>query len=66
MGRTVAGLHLWLRDGAQVDLGPAEKLRAKGLSLEAVLKYYAGQHVTATYVDVSLPDRPLAKPKLAP
>ena len=63
---TAAGLRLVLRDGLVVDVGSADELRAKMLSLQAVTDYYRGKHIKPTYVDVSLPDRPLAKPKLAP
>ena len=60
------GLHVVLRSGLEVIFGSADLLRAKALSLQAVLSYYSGRHLKPTYVDVSLPDRPLAKPKLAP
>jgi hypothetical protein len=63
---TAAGLRVVLRDGLRIDVGSAEQLRAKVMSLEAVTGYYRAKHVKPTWVDVSLPDRPLAKPKLAP
>jgi cell division septal protein FtsQ len=62
---TPAGLRVVMRDGLVLVVGSAEQLHAKTLSLQAVLSYYRGRHVKPTYVDVSLPDRPLAKPKLA-
>jgi cell division septal protein FtsQ len=63
---TAAGLQVVLRDGLRIDIGSADQLRAKVMSLEAVTGYYRTKHVKPTYVDVSLPDRPLAKPKLDP
>jgi hypothetical protein len=53
-----------LRGGAAVIVGGAESLRAKGLALDAVLAYYAARRTTITFVDVSVPDRPLARPML--
>jgi cell division septal protein FtsQ len=58
------GLRLRLRSGAVADLGPEKRLAAKAIALEAVLAYYAGQDVRAEYVDVSVPDRPVARPVL--
>jgi cell division septal protein FtsQ len=63
---TAAGLQVVLRDGLRIDIGTADQLSAKVMSLQAVTGYYRAKHVKPTYVDVSLPDRPLAKPKLAP
>ena len=60
------GLHVALRSGLEIVFGSADGLRDKVLSLQAVTGYYRAKHVKPTYVDVSLPDRPLAKPKLAP
>lgn len=62
--RTTAGVRLRLRGGATVDLGPVSRLSAKVTALDAVLSYYAAQEVAATYVDVSVPDRPVARPML--
>jgi len=62
--RTDAGLRLLLRTGLVVDVGETDHLRAKVLSLQAVLGYYRAHHRTATYVDVSVPDRPVARPDL--
>ena len=59
------GLHVALRSGLEIVFGSADQLRVKVLSLQAVTGYYRTKHVKPTYVDVSLPDRPLAKPKLA-
>ncbi len=61
---TPAGERIVMRSGLVIDVGTADQLQAKALSLQAVLSYYVGRHVKPTYVDVSLPDRPLARPKL--
>lgn len=63
---TEAGMRVVLRDGLMIDLGSVDRLEAKILSMQAVTGYYRKKHVKPTYVDVSLPDRPLARPKLAP
>jgi hypothetical protein len=59
-----AGIRLRLRSGAVADLGPVSRLTAKAIALQAVLDYYSGEKVAAQYVDVSVPDRPVAKPVL--
>jgi len=59
-----AGMRLRLRSGAVADLGPLTRLNAKAAALQAVLAYYSGQKVAARYVDVSVPDRPVARPML--
>lgn len=58
-------VRLVLRDGPLVDFGGGSRLKAKTLALKAVLASYARGHVTPTYIDVSVPDRPLATPKLS-
>ena len=60
------GLHVMLRSGLEIVFGSTDQLSAKVLSLQAVTDYYRVEHAKPTYVDVSLPDRPLAKPKLVP
>jgi hypothetical protein len=40
-------------------------MRAKVLSLKAVLAAYRRDGTTPTMVDVSAPDRPLAQPRLS-
>jgi cell division septal protein FtsQ len=62
--RRPEGIRLRLRSGAVADLGPLSRLTAKAVALQAVLDYYSGQKVAAQYVDVSVPDRPVAKPLL--
>jgi cell division septal protein FtsQ len=64
VARTDAGLRLLFRSGLVVDVGETDHLRAKALSLQAVLGYYRAHHRSATYVDVSVPDRPVARPHL--
>jgi cell division septal protein FtsQ len=59
-----SGVRLRLADGPVVDLGPADRLSAKAYSLGAVLHWYASRHAGADYVDVSVPDRPIARPVL--
>lgn len=61
---TDAGLRVWLRPAVLVDVGDASRLRAKVLSLRAVLGYYASKQTAPTYIDVSIPDRPVARPVL--
>jgi len=58
------GLRLRMRSAVTVDLGATTRLAAKATALAAVLSYYAEQKVAATYIDVSVPDRPLARPML--
>lgn len=63
---TPAGaVQVVLRSGLTVALGDESRLQAKSQALKAVLAYYASRGVTATTVDVSVPDRPLAKPRLS-
>jgi len=64
VGRADDGLRLRLRSGVVVTVGESDHLRAKSLSLQAVLDYYRKKHHVATYVDVSVPDRPVARPDL--
>lgn len=54
-----------MRDGMEVRLGLAdERLTAKALALRAVLTAYAAEEVVPTWVDVSVPERPLGRPLL--
>lgn len=61
---TAGGLRLRLRSAVTVDLGATTRLAAKATALAAVTSYYAEQQVAATYIDVSVPDRPVARPML--
>jgi hypothetical protein len=47
-----------------VEMGDTTRLLAKVLSLRAVLRAYEVRGKSATFVDVSIPDRPLARPRL--
>lgn len=57
-------VSLELRDGLEVQFGGQERLAAKVLALRAVLAAYRRGGVTPDAVDVSVPDRPLARPRL--
>ena len=52
--------------GLRIEFGDGSELGAKALALKAVLSRYRTHHVTCTYVDVSVPDRPLGAPLLPP
>ena len=58
------GVRVWMRDGLVVDVGSATRLPAKSIALDAVLDHYASAEVACRYVDVSVPDRPVARPML--
>jgi cell division septal protein FtsQ len=53
-----------LRDGTVVRLGDATRLRDKVIALRAVTATYRARGLRPTYVDVSLPERPLGRPLL--
>jgi cell division septal protein FtsQ len=53
-----------LSPGLEVEFGSADDLRVKVLALQAVLRRYRERHVRATFVDVSVPQRPLGAPLL--
>jgi len=57
-------LSLHFADGLVVAWGDAERTLAKAVALRTVLKQYEMADKTCTMVDVSLPDRTLAKPVL--
>ena len=48
-----------------VELGGEDRIAAKVLSLKAVLAAYRRGNVAPTTIDVSAPDRPLARPRLS-
>jgi hypothetical protein len=52
------------RAGLKMAFGDTSRLDAKVLALHAVLGRYASRQVTPTFVDVSVPDRPIASPRL--
>jgi cell division protein FtsQ len=53
-----------MRDDLVVRIGDADRLGDKALALRAVAAAYRKQGVSPSYVDVSLPERPLARPLL--
>jgi cell division septal protein FtsQ len=55
---------LWFGSGLAVRWGDAQRLLAKRLALAAVLNAYADAGKDATFIDVSVPDRVLARPIL--
>jgi cell division septal protein FtsQ len=59
-----AQVSLDLEGGPVVRLGGDERMRAKVLSLRAVLAAYRRAGKAPTAIDVSAPDRPLAQPRL--
>lgn len=59
-----AQVSLDLEGGPLVRLGGEERMRAKVLSLRAVLAAYRRAGKDPTAIDVSAPDRPLAQPRL--
>lgn len=56
--------RLYLRPALEVEFGAPEGLQVKILALQAVLQRYRTRGVRATFVDVSVPDRPLGAPLL--
>jgi len=58
-------LIMLLRGGVTVDMGDTSRLAAKAMALRAVLDRYRRRGVTATRIDVTLPDRPLGSPLLS-
>jgi cell division septal protein FtsQ len=55
---------LTLRDGTVVRLGDAARLSDKVIALRAVTATYRARGLRPTYVDVSVPERPLGQPLL--
>ncbi len=53
-----------LRDGPVVRLGDAARLGDKVIALRAVTATYRARGLRPTYVDVSVPERPLGRPLL--
>ncbi len=57
-------LTLRFADGPVTTWGDAERTLAKTVALRTVLREYADAGKTCTQLDVSIPDRTLAKPVL--
>lgn len=55
---------LWFTDGPRVVWGDEDRSRAKMLALQAVLAHYRRAGKAPTFLDVSTPDRVLARPVL--
>ncbi len=55
---------LVLRDGTEVRLGDGARLGDKVVALRAVTAAYRAQGLRPTFVDVSVPERPLGRPLL--
>jgi hypothetical protein len=61
---TDTSVKVAISGGPVVEFGDASRLSAKVLALQAVLARYRAKRVTCTFVDVSVPDRPLGAPLL--
>jgi hypothetical protein len=57
-------IRVYVAGGPTIEFGDTGGLAAKVLSLKAVLARYRARHIACTYVDVSVPDRPLGAPLL--
>lgn len=57
-------ISLDIADGPRVEFGGGDRLVAKVLALRAVLAAYRRGDRSPTYIDVTTPDRPLARPRL--
>jgi cell division septal protein FtsQ len=56
--------RLYLAPSLEVEFGAPDDLQIKVLALQAVLRRYRARGVRPTFVDVSVPDRPLGAPLL--
>jgi cell division septal protein FtsQ len=61
---TDTSIRLYVNGGPTIEFGDTSALAAKVLAVKAVLGRYRVRHVTCTFVDVSVPDRPLGAPLL--
>ena len=61
---TETSIRVYVRAGPTIEFGDTGALAGKVLALKAVLGRYRARHVTCTFVDVSVPDRPLGAPLL--
>lgn len=64
-GATDTSIRIYTAGGLTVEFGGTARLAAKVIALKAVLGRYRARGVTCTFVDVSVPDRPLAAPVLS-
>ena len=63
---TATSIRVVEAGGPTVEFGDTSRLTAKVLALRAVLGRYRRHHIACTFVDVSVPDRPLGAPLLPP
>lgn len=61
---TDTSIRVYVGGGPTVEFGDTSALAAKVLALKAVLGRYRARHISCTFVDVSVPDRPLGAPLL--
>jgi POTRA domain, FtsQ-type len=61
---TPTSIRLLLIGGPTIELGDTHDLAAKMLALQAVLSRYTTRHTACTFIDVSVPGRPLGAPLL--
>ena len=61
---TATSIRVVVSGGPTIEFGDTSRLTAKVLALRAVLGRYRHHHVACTFVDVSVPDRPLGAPLL--
>jgi len=61
---TATSIRVLVTGGPTIEFGDTSRLAAKVLALKAVLGRYRRHHVACTFVDVSVPDRPLGAPLL--
>ena len=63
---TATSIRVVESGGPTIEFGDTSRLTAKVLALRAVLGRYRRHHIACTFVDVSVPDRPLGAPLLPP
>ena len=61
---TDTSIRVYVTGGTTIEFGDTGGLPAKVVSLKAVLARYRARHIACTFVDVSVPDRPLGAPQL--
>ncbi len=61
---TATSIRVVVSGGPTIEFGDTSRLTAKVLALRAVLGRYRQHHIACTFVDVSVPDRPLGAPLL--
>jgi len=61
---TATSIRVVVSGGPTIEFGDTSRLAAKVLALRLVLARYRQHHTACTFVDVSVPDRPLGAPLL--